>query len=193
MKVFFTALSLGALVLSASSAFAADVGSIDFVAYMDGGAPTFDTQFDVSDTGSALVGTGSSIINLTKEASGYQGFAFGRALNISCSATHCTDNGSTELDIAVAQVAGGYTLSGTLNFVYVQATVTSSEISVNASGIDTGVAFDLSSTNGTTFSGQGNSGTDHTFNANLNTSGTLAGLTDPATFIALMVNPFIKK
>ena len=179
------------MALYATSAFAANTaGTIEFVSYSDGGAPTFDSQFEVNDNGSALVGVSGSVINLVKQASGYQGYALGRFLDVTCTATHCTDNGSAQLDITVTPVADGYSLSGTLNFVFVNATVTASKISLSAEGANTDVGFELDADSAGNYSGDGTDGYG-TFTATLTTGGSLAGLTDPATFVALMVNPFV--
>ena len=181
---------IAALALSATSAFANVTGNIEFVSYPDG-YPTFDSQFEVNQDAGNLVGVSGSVINLEQQKGGYQGFALGRPFNVVCSATECTDNGSTQLDIAVTPVSGGYKLSGTLNYVHVEATVTDTKISVSALGGNTDVSFHLHKTSNGTYSGDGVADAITTFPATLTTSGTLEGLTDPATFIVLVLNPFV--
>jgi hypothetical protein len=182
-----------ALALTATSAFANVTGSIEFVAHSDG-LPTFDSQFEVNQDGGSLIGLSGSVINLEQQKGGFQGFALGRPFNVVCSTTQCTDNGSTQMDIAVEWTNdGGYHLSGTLNFINVEATVTPQKISLSALGNDTNVGFNLNKTSTGNYSGDGVSDAYNSFTATLSTKGTLTNLSDPATFIVLMVNPFVEQ
>jgi hypothetical protein len=179
-----------ALALSATTAFADVTGNIEFNSNSDG-YPTFNSQFEVNQDSGNLVGVSGSVINLEPQAGGFQGFALGRPFNVVCTATACTDNGSTQLDIAVTPVAGGYKLSGTLNYINVEATVTDTKIKLSALGNNTNVSLSLHKDSDGNYSGGGVADAANSFTATLTTSGSLAGLKDPATFIVLMLNPFV--
>jgi hypothetical protein len=164
-------------------------GSASMVVYSDEN-PGF-TQFEVSDVGDSLTGVSSAMVTLQKQKGGFQGFALSRPFNLTCTATACDDAGSTQLHFDITQVAGGYKLEGSMNFVPVSATVTDSEISVLADS-----SFELTSNGDGSYSGEGASdyfGGLSSFQATLTTSGSLEGLKDPATFIVLVINPSVRR
>ena len=181
-----------AVAISAANAYADNVvGNASLLVSPDQG-PGF-SQFEVNDEGGELVAVSGAQVNLQKQSGGYKGFAFGRPFNMSCSATQCTDSGSTQLNLTVTPIDTGYKLSGTLNFVSVDASVTDSKISMSVMGFNSNTSFELDRRSNGGYSGDGNSDALRTFSATLSTSGTLSGLKDPASFIVLVVSPFVRR
>lgn len=149
-------------------------------------------NFSIVDNGSTISGASGETVYLQRQAGGYKGFVGQRPFNIVCNASSCTDNGSTQLQIAITPVNGGYKLSGSLNYVNVEATVTDAEISVSAMGGDTFESYDLTRQSNGSYSGEGVAQAYDTFQMDLNATGSLAAaLKDPATFIVLLVSPIV--
>lgn len=185
---------------SAVSAYAANVGSLEVNSDLDsagdgliiGSGFVAAPQYQIGDDGKVISGESGITVYLERQANGgLQGFVDGRPFNLVCTATACTDNGSTQLDIAITQVAGGYKLSGTLNFVNVSATVTASKISISTLGGNTDESVNLRANSDGSYSGQGVAQAADTFQISVDASGSLAGLKDPATFIALLISPLV--
>jgi hypothetical protein len=182
-------LAFVAILMSLNAWATPPVGTAEITIYPDRSGSF--TALVVNDLGPRLVAVSGGILYLEKQPMGYRGFAFRRPFNVTCTATACTDKGSTELNLAITQVPGGFKLKGTLDYVSVEATVTDNEISMSASGGRTNMGYDLTRQRDGLFTGQGDSRAWEGFLMTLNTQGTLAGLKDPATFVVLGISPFV--
>lgn len=184
--------------LSAVSAYAADVtGTLEVYSNLDNDtevvAPFVVPTYQIGVQNGTIVGESGQTVNLVAQSGGYKGFVGQRPFNISCTATACTDAGSTQLNVAVTPLNGGFKLEGTLNYTNISATVTGSKISVSAMGGNTDESYDLGKNSDGSYSGQGVAQAFDTFEISVNATGSLASaLTqDPALFIALMVSPIV--
>lgn len=155
-------------------------------------------QYQVSEDGGKLIGSGGSNIYLERQNGGYKGFAFGRPFDLSCSSTTCTDNGSTEVSLRITRfsdgndnTAEGYAIDGMLNYMNVHAVNAGSKISVSVQGDNTSVSLDLARHEDGNYSGFGSSGARNPFTVTLDDEGSLAGFTDPATFVVLIISPLV--
>jgi len=133
-----------------------------------------------------------TMVNLNRQTGGLKGQIFGRFLNVVCSDTKCSDNGSTELIIDVNHATGKTTLKGTLNYDFVRITIGADKITVSTNNID----YELNRQSDIKFAGRGSSLRQNPlnpgFDVELTTLGTFQNLAaDPALAIALLVSPFV--
>jgi hypothetical protein len=189
----------GLVLASFSSAFASDAGEATLTLYRQYGGVT---AVEIRDTGSAILGqatgswNGNSMINLQKNADGsLQGFMLGRGLHVLCTAESCTDLGSTNLELTITHAADGTHLDGQFNFAPVHIVLSDNAISIDVQSIDAGAYYSLTKDSEGHFSGQGALTRIYginSFTADLSSSGSLAGLKDPAVAVAFLVSPFIQ-
>jgi hypothetical protein len=199
MKFFVIALTLGAavsaLVLNSTSLSFADdtVGRAELTTWSDTGGPS--GSVDIWEQNGQILGQGASLgggngtINLTRTANGVKGYSLDRFFDLTCGADSCNDQGSAQVNLALERTTTGFNLDGTMNFVSVHVAVSATDISVVADS-----SFQLTSNADGSFSGQGATSYNfiNSYTAQLTSSGTLAGVKDPAVFIATFLNSAVR-
>jgi hypothetical protein len=115
-----------------------------------------------------------------------QGFVFGTAFNLVCSDTGCVNNGATEVSIAITKSGATTNYDGTVQYHFVHASVTGSEIRVTSDG-----SFDSFKRKNDTFDGQGAFSRVRygAFDVRLTPSGGF-NLSDPRLFVLTVLNIF---
>ena len=184
-------------VLSSFGAYAAaPVGSLEVYSDLDNSSVLVGNfvvpTFQIEDQGGKITGASGETVYLERQNGGYKGFVGRRPFNMICTLTACTDIGPTEMNIKITPIDGGFKLRGTLNYVFVNAVVTGTQISVSAVGTSTDESFDLLKQPNGSYSGQGVAQAYETFHMSVNATGSLATvLTDPATIIVLLMSPIV--
>ena len=177
--------------LCALSAFADPAGSAEFLVYPDQGPTTFPSLYQVNDDGGKLVSVSGGTVYLERQNGGYKGFDFGRPFDLACTASACTDNGSTQVELTVTKVNGGYAIDGMLNYVNIHASNANGKIEVSVMGGNSDTSYSLDRQADGSYSGSGATGGFNSFTASLTDVGSLAGLTDPATFVVVLISPLV--
>jgi hypothetical protein len=198
--MFKSIVSMSAFVLFAGSAFAqsnAAVGHSDLFIQPDhfGSSEISTTEHangQITGNGQGEPNANITMVNLARQNGGIKGQIFGRFVNIVCTATTCTDQGSLQLNMTVKNNNGVIQLEGDFNFNFVRVTLSANQISVSTNS----ASYEMTKQANGHFTGQGaysSFSMDPTFNVVFQSDGTLANITqDPAAALALLVSPFVR-
>lgn len=128
------------LTLTGALSFAGEAtGKLNIDVVSNHGSSTY-LEFDERDGKITSIGNGpfsrvNNTVYLEEKADGsLVGFVFGTPFNLSCSATACVNNGSTQVAIKITQKGNQTNFDGSIQYNFVHAVVSDSELSVNADG-----------------------------------------------------------
>jgi hypothetical protein len=181
-------LALGVLLANSALADSAVVGRAELLIQSDSHGYSATSLTETAD--GKIVGVGTGLLTLQRQAGGVKGYANGRFLNIVCNATSCTDHGANELSITISSQNGTTHLEGSMNYSFVNVTYSANSISVSTNK----ASYELDRQASGSLSGNGaysSFGLNPTFEATLTSSESLQGVSqDPALILAFLVNPF---